>query len=52
MEEWPEVCQSEGLTKQQQDILTKLGNKPEKSKGKEAGGPSYQPKAAASEPSK
>ena len=36
MEEWLEVIQNEGLSKQQQDILAKLGNLPEKSKEKEA----------------
>ena len=34
MEEWAEVCQREGLSQQQQDILAKLGNKPDKSKDK------------------
>ena len=38
MEEWQEVIQNEGLSKQQQDILSKLGNLPDKSKDKEASG--------------
>lgn len=36
MDEWPEVIQNENLSRQQQDILAKLGNLPEKSKDKDA----------------
>lgn len=53
MEEWQEVIQNEGLSKQQQDILSKLGNLPDKSKDKEAGGkpaiPNAKPAVATTE---